>query len=769
MQYFRRATGIFFASLFDIQLLVNLIINYIFAKTSSSMKLFPRLLSALLACIVCGCSKSSEGSESIPTLTLSSTQESFVNSTAYLDLSLTSATKTDVVISLSATADFDKSLISFRNPVTIQAGSTVGHVLVTVNDQNLTPGQYHVTISVVGAAGANLPEGGASATLKLIVRKAIVEVSLSGPENFTDGKATLSLTPDAPPVQNITVTLEVLKFGASEGKQLIPPGAISCPESVVLPADQAEPTTFLVRVDMEQVGPVESEAIIAIESVSAGATVGEADEVHIGAKGELKAKVRADWSISYGGDKANPYLGGIVQSLIEVQGFQSEDGGGFYTFGYDEGFINSEFGSVTNYLQKMEEDIEYWIKNENPYPIKTLNVAYTYTRFPVGGYEFYMLGCDSQGLLTGDYAVCSFNINPTAKMQEAYPKWIGTWEVNGAKWVVSEKKSNSSYIIKNIGVQGSEFVAYIGWDCELEIRGTEYYYFNATDWCRLYGLYYNGDGTTKLYYADYSGPVAKAALNPSEKSAQWTGCINPSTTLPFDVIGVWDSASQKWMKTALPEFMARDHEGEADSGGLIGEARYAHYEDFLGEWTYGGRPYILKQKEYNHSYVIEEEYDTDMTFKTEYIYHPDSGSVSLHDQVIGEYPGYGKFILTGAWYSNNKLKYLPYFPYIVDNPGSYISCLYMQNDGTVYWPGLAQSTGGDSYIIHAMMYVFAQYGQGGQYLGYIDLGDVIDFDELDNMRRPGNEAGTDRAPAKAKAKASSDPGAPKRTHSSLLF
>lgn len=678
----------------------------------------------------------------IPSLTLSAAQEAFVNGTAYISLQLSSTSQTDVIVSLSAGGDIDAKRLSFDNPVTIKSGSTSAAAVVSVKDEGLRAGEYNVTISVEGAAGAKLADP-SSVRLKHTVRQSVATVSLSGPERFTDGKATLSLSTDVPPLHEITVKLEVMKYGAGEGKELISPGAISCPETVVIPADKAEPTTFQVRVDMSQVKPVESEAIIAIEEVSAWGSIGDADEVHIGVKGELEARLRTDWSLSYEGDFPREDQAGVIKTYIRVDGFYSEDGGGYYIRYSNGGFVAQGYGSMAEYLQYIEGVICSRQATDSPLTFWRDNDRHDMVRLPAGSYDFYMLGCDAQGHLTGDYAKLSFSRAPTDKMREAYYEWLGTWEVNGQEWKVNMKEEYRSYYIQGIGGNRKDpgFVAYLGWDGELEIRGENYLDITEGEWYGLYGIYSKEDGTEKTYVSSYDGPVAKAVYADSwAQYAQWSACINPSTGKPFermDLCSFTDGSAQWSIALLLPEFMSRSHEGKLPEDANL-DARYAPIEAFEGDWLFHGEKVTFSPGT-NVSliiYCVVDEHPTSVTVQ----YDPAGGFAYIPEQVLFEEPYNASYkwayALSGAWYNDEKSDLYPHFPYVSLMPGTAFVRLYMQRDGTVCWSAATV----DHYWLYAYgLYLFVWSNDHSQYYGaYGWVGDPVHMigGDDDTMYRP---------------------------------
>ena len=693
-------------------------------------------LIAIFLMTVWACSPAAQPEEKpstdVPTLSISGAQDSFVNGTAYVSLTLSTTTATDVVISLSASGNIDSKLLSFSNPVTIKAGTLSTAVVLTVNSQGLAPGEYTVTIKVDGAAGAKV-QGSASVSFKLNVRKAIAEVTLSGPERFSDGRATLSLTPDVPPLNDITVYLEVRKDGASEGKALISPGAITCPEAVVLPANKAEATSFEIKLDLSQLKPVESEAIIAIDDISAGGSIGEPNLVRIGALGELNPYLRSDWNISYSGDYPNPDYYGYMQSVMSVTGFNPAIDVGYYIRYSETGFVQKKYGSLPDFIKAKEKEIVEGIEEGDPYRFYTENLVRV-TRLPVGAYDFYMLGCDAEGHLTGDYAMCTVTRTPTEKMRYIYDLWLGRWEVNGEIWTITPQVENSSYYIQGICGVSQGFTAYLGWDGELEIRGEQFIDISENDWYGLYGISGN-------YYYHHSGPVVYGVMDEFSESAQWTGALNPTTGAPFEAFCIYHYAPNQWLEPwSVPEFMSLEHEGKV-SDEAPGFGRYARYSAFLGDWTYNGMRLRFSFKASNESYTVVD-LDSEEEYALEVGYDAQTGRAFVADQIVGDLGSDYYMAFSGYYYDSAKSKLYPRFPYYKRQTGDVACYLYMLKDGTVVWDGV----GFDGYYISELGAVLFAYISGTTSIyGWANAGEQIPLN-TDSMYRPGSTGYS--APAK---------------------
>lgn len=660
-------------------------------------------------------------STTVPTLTISGAQESFVNGTAYVSLNLSAASATDVVISLSASGTVDTKLLSFTNPVTIKAGATSAAVVVTVDSQGLSPGEYTVTIKVEGAAGAKV-QGSGSVSFKLNVRQSIAQVSISGPERFTGGKATLSLTPDVPPISDITVYLEVRKEGASEGKALISPGAITCPEAVVLPANKAEATSFEIKLDLSQLKPVESEAIIAIDDISAGGSIGEPNLVRIGALGELNPYLRSDWNISYSGDYPNPDYYGYMQSVMSVTGFNPAIDVGYYIRYSETGFVQKKYGSLPDFIKAKEKEIVEGIEEGDSYRFYTENLVRV-TRLPVGAYDFYMLGCDAEGHLTGDYAMCTVTRTPTEKMRYIYDLWLGRWEVNGEIWTITPQVENSSYYIQGICGVSQGFTAYLGWDGELEIRGEQFIDIDDNDWYGLYGIY-------DRYYTHHTGAVVTGVMDEAGESVQWTGAVNPVTGEPFEGFDIYHYSSNEWLATwSVPEFMSRDHSGKLPDE-APGFARYARYTAFLGDWTYEGIRLRFTSKEWNKSYKVVL-LDSEEDYALEVGYDVGTGRAFVADQIVAEIDAPYYMAFSGFYYDTEKNALRPHFPYYTRTLGGVMCYLYMLKDGGVVWDG----AGFDGhYVLNLGAVLISYYPQTSTVTGWVEAGDQIPMN-TDPMRR----------------------------------
>lgn len=80
----------------------------------------------------------------------------------------------------------------------------------------------------------------------------------------------------------------------------------------------------------------------------------------------------------------------------------------------------------------------------------------SYREFPYGTYYIIAAGVDTEGRLTGKYAISAFEKeDPSIKM--AYEDYLGTWMVNGSEWTISQREAGVSYNID--GMPGSSAMA----------------------------------------------------------------------------------------------------------------------------------------------------------------------------------------------------------------------------------------------------------------------------------------------------------------------
>ena len=468
-------------------------------------------LAVFLLALSLSCSKIPPTPE-VPELSLTSESAYFSEGTAQLRLTLTSAAATDVVVSLQATGSLDKSRLSFENPVTIPAGNKIAQVKVTVNDEGLSGGSYSATITVSSAGGATVSSSQKSVTLQLAVEEKVAKVSLSGPSAFTDGKAILKLTPSIAPQENITVSLDLGTL--AEGKKAIPRNILTFPSTVTMPSGSTAPTEVEVSLGEKALSPGTYYAIIEITNISRWGEVEGTGKVEVSTEGTLTPNYRSDWSIDIS-SKQTDWERDVDYSVVEAH-FRGGKSYGYYLFEENANTFTTDYPTMLDYLEDVQGSVEHWKEEGDPITIYTED--YSKRGYPIlwGKHLWYMVGCDEEGNVTGDY--CYYSVWYTAgEAHEAYyDKWLGEWRVGEETWTITEKERPISYYIGNQGTD-CKVVAYAGAVGELEIL-SQWLEGTGPDGSRL-RLY----GECGPYYFSGASPAARIKMDSNEMTATVNG------------------------------------------------------------------------------------------------------------------------------------------------------------------------------------------------------------------------------------------------------
>lgn len=610
-----------------------------------------------LAAVAC---KKAETDVDAPVLTITASSTTFSNNAATATLSLSAASSKDVAVSLEATGSLAQA-VTFTKDVTIAAGSVSLPVDVTVNPDGLAAGTYAVEIAIAKANGAEISSSAKSVTLSLTIEgDAAIEVNMDAPASFTDGAAVLKLYPSEAPEVDITVTLALGTQVKADGATLIAESALTFSKTVTLPAGSDADVEVPVTVDMDVLGPGLNEAVITIASVSEGVEIGDKNEAHITVEGYIQANNRTDWSVVYNGTQDG------LDNVAYTVGSETQN---WYAFYFAKGFVATNFEDMTEFVRYMAyEEINPYVGTDEAYTVRKGNTTLKYNRFPVGAYEFFLLGADADGYLTGDYATTSITLEATPGMTATYEKWLGEWEVNHKIWTI--EKANATSLTYKVTIEGSEdypIEANLGWENELQVRNqtavTETVGFVGLT--SSYNFWYGSHVIASAAYADESTTLEAGKAPDGSASFAYLSFVNFSTMSIISMITV-------------PTEMARPSDLIIDDTPV----KAAAYSDFIGTWNYNGYELTIAQLEEGSTYSVAglpggNYYDLPVaTFA--------NGVLTVAEQDLGdEYPdtNYGscRDFLQGAFAYNNK-EY-GFYPYNANAPGTVICTFEMHESG----------------------------------------------------------------------------------------
>lgn len=413
------------------------------------------------AAVLSGCLPSKLGNT--PSLTIQAAQENFDdNGEATVSLVLSEAASDDVAVNLSASGDL-AAAVSFDKAVVISAGNKFLDVRVALTDKTKSGG---VTIAIDAVNGATI--GKAKSVTLVATKAAVPTVSISSYDDvFNENNAatiTLALNPAAS--ADVTVTLAVAAK-ESEEFAVIPADAVTLDAQVKIPAGQKS-ATATVSVNPELLPTGDSYLYIDVTAVSEGAEIGKNIEAVICFTKPIVANLRSDWTISYKGtnDEGKDVIG--VAGVGET--------GTYYLYYFTPGVIAENFKDMSEFLNYVETNyVAPYLGTEDADQVFAGDDDILLSRLPLGGYEFYIIGCDSRGHLTGDYATVNVNIEPSAELLEAYEAWLGEWQIGTNVFTVNEvEKASGTYAITvTPSATTYRIDAKIGWNKELQFYVTE--------------------------------------------------------------------------------------------------------------------------------------------------------------------------------------------------------------------------------------------------------------------------------------------------------
>ena len=168
----------------------------------------------------------------------------------------------------------------------------------------------------------------------------------------------------------------------------------------------------------------------------------------------VKAQLMTNWVIEYKGREQYTEENGTVS---DVERFHTESPGAAYfllrTISPD--VFQSNYG--TDVVKFFQDEQSYLEEDARNYNEKVTDYLYSgspkdllFDRIRHGDWEGYLIGFDSKGKITGEYAKCTFTIQEEVAT-EAFKKWLGKWAVSsgGVSYniTVSSSEANLAYYI----------------------------------------------------------------------------------------------------------------------------------------------------------------------------------------------------------------------------------------------------------------------------------------------------------------------------------
>lgn len=551
-----------------------------------AFRFIPVALLALTAIVACSKDEKDNGDstkKSSVTVSLTATSKTFNNNSTSGTLNLSEASDKDVTVLLEAGGTL-ADRVSFTKEQTIKAGSKQVKFLINLDPEGLPQGEQNLVLSIATAT-AEIDEAASSVEYKLTVSFPSVGLTLAS--EFADGKATVEVVPSIKPLSDVTVTLGLGSIATVADATLIDSKLVSFQKTVTLVGGSTDAVSVTVNVDDSELEPGLYEVPIEIVSVSDNAVIGTPTQVSFTVAGHVKANLRSDWSVSYGGTREES---GETVDVLNIAGTGDTP---FYVYIYTQGAVAESFATVTDYIRFIEDNrISPNIGTEDAEHAYTGENEILLSRLSVGSYEVFILGADATGHLSGDYATCNFTLEPTPDMLAAYDLWLGDWGVAGAIWTIAEKERGASYTIHNVDNQEWDIEALLNWDGGLEIYNQESV---AQDGSDTYG--FCGLAGTSLWYGSFV--ICTGTLNDDG-----TATLIPATApngetfssmafLQFTSSSIYLAGSQ----ISLPCAMGRVVEDTTAE-------KSADFADYVGSWIYNGTALQIKAKVAGRTYTI---------------------------------------------------------------------------------------------------------------------------------------------------------------------
>lgn len=605
-------------------------------------------------------------------VSISSKTPSFVDGKATLTVSLSEAASKSVSAAITVAGTVPSDKIICPKSVVIAAGSLSEDIPVEVNVDALEAGNYEASFKLSEVQGAKLDPSKDAVTLTLSKEAEVVaEVFISSAsESFASNKAKFTLALDKAVKSPVTVNLEVLTN--VEGFFAIPAASLSFTNPVTIAAGS---TSAEVEVALDPANirkGVSQYAVISIASAVNAQVATTKTKAYIEANIPLTANLRSDWTVSFAGEIEEE---GVVNHGITVAGVGSNTT--FYLFVEDKGTIASLFpDGMDSFVRSLNDIVVSNLGTEDAFEIFKGDGTILNKKVPVGEYEIWLMGCDAEGYLNGDYATNTFTIEPTAEMKAAYPQFLGEWTLSDPKltWTIAEKVFGYSYTVT--GLEGMDWpvTAYLNDDLELVFPTQDILdSYEVTDnngtkhdcTVALYGIDNDPNGGY-FWTGNYS--IAYGKIDDNNNIVLTGGKVIDNSNKEYDLGTMIFIAQEKngtgaWSLSGsacgLPNLLINPANIETETSPVVA----ASFNDFIGVWDFDGDPIeVTAGSEANtYNFVIGEGLEAIARFE--------DGTMTVYDQILNnfEHQNYGACarFLGGTFVYGGK----PWVYYIFNNGG----------------------------------------------------------------------------------------------------
>lgn len=475
------------------------------------------------AAVLVGCTAKQTPSAPKATLTADA---SFVNGSANLTVALSEASSSEVTVTLAVSGTLPEANLTWNPVVKIAAGSKQASVPVTAKADGLEAGTYAAKFSIKAASGAEVgspAEASVNLTVEAKPEDVVPEVSISKYDDaFTDGKATITLALSVAASADVKVNF-ALGTEVEEGS-VIAADALTFENPATIKAGETSKVVE-ISLDLAKIAAGTNWAIISIENAE-GATVGKKNIAYIEAEGSLRVFESTTFTVEYYGNYDYTYQDGSVETLdaIMVYGIGNQP---FIMNYYTKGTVASALGSDEAYVEYMYENINNAIAqgataddldvvvNTGTEP----DYGILFNLFDPGEYEVYVLACDENGVLTGEYATSTFEVTDPEEATEAYTAWVGAWKAGDLVFYIQPKWNNKSfdmYGFEPIGEDGSVSMnpVTVDYDAENDLLALS---FGMVDSGSKWGYYMAGiDNNNYVATGGYTKPGTEAEEDEDE-------------------------------------------------------------------------------------------------------------------------------------------------------------------------------------------------------------------------------------------------------------